>query len=65
VFVADATGILNVCVLRALEILKSVPVVPVAKLCEADVSVLRVVITEPLLALVILPLESTVILEAV
>ena len=33
VFVAEATGKLNVCTFAELEILKSVPVIPVAKVC--------------------------------
>jgi predicted nucleic acid-binding protein len=47
VFVSDATGILNVRTLPANDILKSVPVVPVVN------------VSEPFVAAVILPLEST------
>jgi hypothetical protein len=46
--VADALGMLNVCVETELEIAKSVPAVPVANVCVAAVNVLSVVIVEML-----------------
>ena len=46
-FVAEATGKLNVCTFDKLEILKSVPVVPVAKVCTEPVIPLKEVRAEP------------------
>jgi len=46
--VAEASGILNVWVVPVEEILKSVPDVPVAKVCVAPVSPLRLVMAPPL-----------------
>ena len=46
-FVADASGKLNVCVVPEDAILKSVPVVEVAKVCVAPVKVFKVVMPLP------------------
>ena len=46
--VAEASGIFNVCVVPLEAILKSVPLVPVAKVCTAPVNPFKDVIAEPI-----------------
>ena len=46
--VADASGMLNVCVVLLEEILKSVPEVPVANVCVVPVNPFKLVMPEPL-----------------
>lgn len=67
VWVASATGILNVWVEVDDEILKSVPVVPVANVCVVAVRVFRVVIPLPAPpdALIVNPLSVEVMVTLV